>query len=601
MSTEKLLLKFAKPYPGWVVMTIVLGFSGALFRGVNTTLIVPVVLKIVGQEVDLSKAPGIIKQIMSPFDSIPEDYRLWMMAGAIIITIALKNLASYCSSLSSSVLTRRLTSDMREAGIRLLLEVDIDYYSKMKVGDLINRLGGETGRAANAIGLIVKLTIQIITILVFTAILLSISWQLTLAATLLLSLVMFVNQYVIGRSRLFGKQLSEMSKAYSVRMLEILNGIRLVKSTANEDTEYQRIKHLILSREKADFESQANSELIAPVSEVLGIIALLSIVFIARSLFAHELSSLSTVILTYLLVLLQLLPQISQLNTIRNGYANNSTSIEMVAEFLNRDDKPLMVNGNAVYNKLEKGIHFNHLSFAYPDRENLVLKDIDLFLPKGTTLALVGFSGAGKSTLADLLPRFYDPLSGAIRIDDIDLRDFDIRTLRKHMGIVSQDTFLFNDTIKNNIAYGRPDAEEKEIIEAVKKANAYEFISKLPQGFETLIGDRGVMLSGGQRQRLAIARALLQDPDILILDEATSALDTLSERIVQAAIDELSRDRTTLVIAHRLSTIQKANQIAVLDQGYVAEVGTHEELLKKNGAYCRLHSMQFSEKAEAAI
>jgi ATP-binding cassette, subfamily B, bacterial MsbA len=601
MSTEKLLLKFAKPYPGWVVMTIVLGFSGALFRGVNTTLIVPVVLKIVGQEVDLSKAPGIIKQIMSPFDSIPEDYRLWMMAGAIIITIALKNLASYCSSLSSSVLTRRLTSDMREAGIRLLLEVDIDYYSKMKVGDLINRLGGETGRAANAIGLIVKLTIQIITILVFTAILLSISWQLTLAATLLLSLVMFVNQYVIGRSRLFGKQLSEMSKAYSVRMLEILNGIRLVKSTANEDTEYQRIKHLILSREKADFESQANSELIAPVSEVLGIIALLSIVFIARSLFAQELSSLSTVILTYLLVLLQLLPQISQLNTIRNGYANNSTSIEMVAEFLNRDDKPLMVTGNAVYKKLEKGIYFNHLSFAYPGRENLVLKDIDLFLPKGTTLALVGFSGAGKSTLADLLPRFYDPLSGAIRIDDIDLRDFDIRTLRKHMGIVSQDTFLFNDTIKNNIAYGRPDAEEKEIIEAVKKANAYEFISKLPQGFETLIGDRGVMLSGGQRQRLAIARALLQDPDILILDEATSALDTLSERIVQAAIDELSRDRTTLVIAHRLSTIQKANQIAVLDQGYVAEVGTHEELLKKNGSYCRLHSMQFSEKEEAPI
>ncbi|MBH8572994.1 ABC transporter ATP-binding protein [Nostocaceae cyanobacterium CENA369] len=600
MSTSKLLLRFAKPYPGLILLTIALGFSGALFNGVSTALIVPVILKIVGQEVDLTKAPGILKGIMAPFEDIPDNYRIGVMAGAIIFTISLKNLATYTSALASSSLTRRLTADMREAGLKLLLEIDIDYYAKMKVGDLINRLGGEIGRAATAIGNTVKLVILGITILVFVGLLLSISWQLTIAATFLLSLVTIVNQYTIARSKKFGKQLSEMSKAYSVAMLELLNGIRLVKATGNEVREYQKVHELIRAREQADFESQINSEAIAPLSEVMGITALLLIVFLSKTFFANQVASLSTVLLTYLLILLRLLPLVSQLNTIRSSFASTSASVAMVTEFLNRDDKPLMSKGEIPYTKLEQGVHFDFLSFAYPDHEKLVLKDVDLYLPRGTTLALVGGSGAGKSTLADLLPRFYDPLSGRITIDGKDLRDFDIASVRSKMGIVSQDTFLFNDTVGNNIAYGRPEATKDEILSAAKRANAYEFISKLPQGFDTLIGDRGVMLSGGQRQRLAIARALLQNPEILILDEATSALDTVSERLVQAALDDLSRDRTTLVIAHRLSTVQKADQIAVLDQGRVVEVGNHEELLQKGGYYSRLYSMQFSERAETA-
>jgi ATP-binding cassette, subfamily B, bacterial MsbA len=598
MSTKKLLLRFAKPYPGWIILTIVLGFSGALFNGVSTTLIVPVVLKIVGQEVDLSNAPSILKAMMAPFDNIPENYRMVVMAGAIIFTIALKNFASYVSTLTSSSLARRLTSDIREAGLQLLLQIDIDYYAKTKVGDLINRLGGETSRAASAIGNAIKLVVLVITILVFVGLLLSISWQLTLAATFLLSLVTLVNQYSIARSKKFGKLLSEMSKAYSITMLETLSGIRLVKVMGNEEKEYERIKKLISDREKADFDSQMNSEAIAPISEVMGITALLLIVFLSKTLLTGQISSLSTVMLTYLLVLLRVLPLISQLNTLRSSFANTSSSVDTVAEFLRLDDKPFMGNGTVSYSKLEKGIHFNRISFAYPGHEKLVLKDVDLFLPRGTTLALVGSSGAGKSTVADLLPRFYDPISGSIEIDGTDLRQFNSTSLRKAMGIVSQDTFLFNDSVRNNIAYGKSEATEEQIITATKRANAYEFISKLPQGLDTMIGDRGVMLSGGQRQRLAIARALLQNPEILILDEATSALDTVSERLVQAAIDDLSRDRTTLVIAHRLSTVQKAHQIAVLDQGRVVEVGTHEELLQKGGYYSRLYSMQFSDRAE---
>ncbi|MEA5600853.1 ABC transporter ATP-binding protein [Nostoc sp. UHCC 0252] len=596
MSTRKLLLRFAKPYPGLIILTILLGFSGALFNGISTALIVPVVLKIVGQEVDLSTAPPILKGMLSPFDNTPEAYRVSVMAGAIIFTIFLKNLATYTSALASSSLTRKLTSDMREAGLRLLLEIDIDYYAKTKVGDLINRLGGEIGRAASAIGSTVKIVILGITILVFVGLLLSISWQLTIAATLLLSLVTLINQYAISRSRNFGKQLSEMSRAYSISVLETLNGIRLVKSTGNEEKEYQRIKKLIRDRELADFQSQVNSEAITPLGEVMGITALLLIVLLSKTFFADQVSSLSTVLLTYLLVLLRLLPLISQLNTIRSNFASTAASVDMTNEFLSLHDKPFMPKGKLPYTKLQEGVSFNSLCFAYPGNEKLVLKDVNLYLPRGTTLALVGGSGAGKSTLADLLPRFYDPIAGSITIDGTDLREFDLISLRKRMGIVSQDTFLFNDSVQNNIAYGRAEATEDEIITAAKRANAYEFISKLPQGFDTLIGDRGVMLSGGQRQRLAIARALLQNPEILILDEATSALDTVSERLVQSALDDLSRDRTTLVIAHRLSTVQKANQIAVLEQGQVVEVGTHEELLEKGGYYSRLYSMQFSDR-----
>ncbi|MEA5506580.1 ABC transporter ATP-binding protein [Halotia wernerae UHCC 0503] len=601
MSTRKLILKFAKPYPGWILLTILLGFSGALFNGVSTALIVPVVLRIVGQEVNLTGAPPILKTVMQPFDSIPEDYRILVMSGAIILTICLKNLANYASSLVSSSLSRMLTSDIREAGLKLLLDIDIDYYAKMKVGDLINRLGGEISRAASAISNAIRSIILGITILVFIGLLLSISWQLTIAATILLSFVTLVNQYAISRSKKFGKQLSDMSKAYSIAVLETLNGIRLVKATGNEEREYRRIKKLIRDREKADFQSQVNSEAIAPLSEVMGITALLLIVFLSKTFFANQIASLSAVLLTYLLILLRMLPLISQLNSVRSSFANTSTSVEMVTEFLNHHDKPFMSKGEVPYTKLQEGVHFNSLSFAYPGHEKLVLKDVDLFLPRGTTLALVGGSGAGKSTLADLLPRFYDPLSGSITIDGKDLRDFDLISVRKRMGIVSQDTFLFNDSVRNNIAYGQLEATEDEIITAAKRANAYEFISKLPQGFDTLIGDRGVMLSGGQRQRLAIARALLQNPDILILDEATSALDTVSERLVQAALDDLSRDRTTLVIAHRLSTVQRADQIAVLEQGQVVEVGTHDELLQKNGYYSRLYLMQFGDRAEATI
>lgn len=595
MSSRTLLLRLAKRYPRQILTNILLGFSGGLFNGVSTALIVPVLLSMLGQDAIFRNSPPILRALLQPFDGLTGDTRVIMLAIAIIFIIALKNLTGYLNALSSVALSRGITSDLQETGLRLLLEVDLAFFTRTRAGDLMNAVGGEMARTTGVITATIAMVTTSITILVFLGLLLSISWPLTLVATLLLPLSTLLNRHWIKRARQFGKQISELSNNYATRVIEVLSGIRLIKATGNEQTEYGRLSHLIRERERVEFQSQMNSAAISPINELTNIIVLFLLVLISRNLFKNQLESLSAILLTYLVILFRMMPFIGQLNGIRNNLARASSALEVVNELLRRDNKPFMANGSLPFTRLQHQIEFRQLSFTYPKQAEPVLQDINLTLPKGTSLALVGSSGAGKSTLADLLPRFYDPTGGSIILDGLDLREFDVPSLRRAMGIVSQDTFLFNDSIRNNIAYARPEATDDEIITAAKRANAHEFIQRLPQGFETMIGDRGVMLSGGQRQRLAIARALLQDPEILILDEATSALDTVSERLVQAAIDELTRERTTLVIAHRLSTVQKAHQIAVMERGRVVELGTHENLLKQGGLYSRLHAMQFAD------
>ncbi|NEP33110.1 ABC transporter ATP-binding protein [Moorena sp. SIO3B2] len=607
MSPNRLLLSYALRHPILIVFTVLLGFSSAMFNSVGTTIIVPLVLEFLGQKkLDLSKAPPIIQKTMAFFEGFEGGDRLLFMVLVVLLAIVLKNVANYVNILVSTHLSKKLINTFRKEGIKLLLDVDLDFYAKTKIGDIINRISQEIGRAANAIRIAIQLFTTAITIFVFVFLLISISWQLTIATSLLLFGVFIFNQFFVKRSKKFGKILSEKSRGYSGSLLEILTGIRLIKSVSNEQDEYQRIEKFIDEREQAEFQSQANFAAINPINEVSGILAILAIVFVGKNLLlkdssAEEIEAISTVLGIYLFLLFRLLPVISQLNGQRSRFANVSASTAIVADFLRRDNKPIMTNGKNIYTKLSQEIRIENLSFAYPGHEDLVLNGVNLSIPKGTTLALVGASGAGKSTLADLLPRFYDPVEGRITIDGTDLRQYDIRSLRQAMGVVSQDTFLFNNSVRNNIAYGMKDVTEADIIAAAKRANAYEFITQLPQGFDTQVGDRGVLLSGGQRQRMAIARALLRNPDILILDEATSALDTVSERLVQQAIDELCRDRTTVVIAHRLSTIQKADQIVVMDKGQVVEIGTHEELLRKEGYYSRLYKMQFEHNSNGEV
>ena len=602
MSSTRLLFQSLLKYPVLLFFTVLLGFSGALFSGVSALLILPILLELLGQSEEYATSlPPILQQFLGVFDGLPEGMRLPVMASAVVAVIVLKSLSAYASSLTAGTLNRKLAMSLRRKGLRLLLDVDLGYFSQTKIGDLINQLNVEVNRTTIAIRNLVRIVVVLITIGVFLVLLLLTSWQLTVISTVTLGTVTLLNQFVVKRSKVLGRRLSAISKAYSSRVFEVLSGIRLVKATANEEREYRQLDQIIIERESAEFNSQLIFSGIGPFNEIINILALMTIAALGRLAFSDQLQLFSSSLLTYLIILFRALPYIGQLNSQRSTLANTSASVEVVTALLSRDDKPFMPRGGQPYRPLQQGIRFNQIRFSYPGHEQEVLRGIDLFLPKGQTLALVGASGAGKSTLADLLPRFYDPTSGAIELDGIDLKTIDLHSYRSNLGIVSQETFLFNASVRENLLYGRPDATEDELIVAAKQANAYEFIDNLPHGFDTMIGDRGVLLSGGQRQRLAIARALLQDPDILILDEATSALDTVSERLVQNAIDDLSRDRTTLVIAHRLSTISEADQIAVLDRGKVVEVGTHIELLEKKGAYAKLHAMQLTKTVREHI
>jgi subfamily B ATP-binding cassette protein MsbA len=597
-SPRQMLWRVARKYPWKILLSVSLGFAGGIFNGVGTALIIPILLSLLGQDAILKEGPPILQALLSPFESVPDAYRLIVMAIAALTVIILKSITNYLSGLSSSILSRSLTADLQERGLATILDVDMAFFSSAKVGELMNRLGGEMGRAISAITVTIRLCIVVVTILIFLGILLSISWQLTLVMTALLPISSIISQFISQRAKVFSRALTQLNGQYSGGLVELLSGIRLVKATANEKREYERFVNFIRQREKLNLQAQMNSSLIGPLAEVVNTSILFALVFVSRALFQNQLEVLSAIMVTYLVLLSRLLPYIGQLNSARNQLAKVSASIDIVYDLLRRDNKGFMQNGALRFQGLQQGIKFKGVSFTYPGSEDQVLANITLNLPKGTTLALVGSSGAGKSTLADLLPRFFDPTQGSIQIDGEDLRHYDIATIRKAMGVVSQDTFLFNNTVRYNIAYGRLEATDEEIISAAKRANAYGFIMQLPQGLDTMIGDRGIMLSGGQRQRLAIARALLQNPEILVLDEATSALDTVSERLVQQALDELSRDRTTLVIAHRLSTVQNADQIAVMDKGRVAELGTHQDLLIKGGLYSKLCSLQFDTGSE---
>ncbi|MGD1904894.1 MAG: ATP-binding cassette domain-containing protein [Leptolyngbyaceae cyanobacterium] len=591
----KFLLGFAQEFPFKITATVLLGFSGALFSGVNTTLLAPVILKITGQDAALKNIPPIIQNLLLPFESLPEKYQFIALLGAVIATICFKNLAGYIGALLSVLLQKGLVNRIREEALKVLFEVDLDYFNKNKIGDISRKVNVEVNRTAGAVTTYISLSNVVFTLVIYAGILIAISWQLTIISVIMASGITLISQLFVRRSKTLGKRVTEVNKKYSVNLLESLNGIRLINAVSSGKREFKKIMDIVYEIEEVAFESRKISAAIGPVNEVSSIVVVIAIVLLARVLLVDSFESLSTILLIYLLALFRMLPFVGKINGIRTNLANSSASVEVVHDFLRRDNKPFMEQGDNYYQPVKNSIRFDNISFAYPGHSSPVVQDITLNIPKGKTLALVGSSGSGKSTLISILARFYDPTKGEVYIDDINLKEFQLDIYRKKVGLVSQDTFLFNDTVWNNIAYAKPDASDSDIIQAVKKANAYGFIEQLPQGWQTQIGDRGVMLSGGQRQRLAIARALVQDPDILLLDEATSALDTVSERLVQEALDDLSRNRTTLVVAHRLSTIRNADQIAVMSKGKVVEIGTHGTLLSKGGEYAKLWTMQFGD------
>lgn len=593
-SSDQLQLKYIWGNKLLVAFTVIFGISGSIFNGIGTTLIIPTVLIILGQE-DSVREVKVFEIIITYLEQYPETIKILIMVSMVFLSVLIKNITNLLSNLASFKLNQNISKQILTTALRNLCKVSIDYYNQNQIGTIISDNTGEIFRTSGAIQFKVKLIINVVSIFSYIWVLLSISWQLTIFTSILLGITGGLNQLIVRRSKFYGVKLTEKIKEYSNTFIEFLMGIRLIKIFNTEMEEYEKIKHIYEERESLQFQSQVFSSVISPINETLGVLIILSLIVVGKYLFFSQFQSISSLVLVYLAILFRLIPYFNQLNTLRSQLAQNEASVQRVVNLLSRENKLFLKNGSKQYQGIQTELYFESVKFVYPSHQRLVLDNISFSIPKGKTTALVGTSGAGKSTIADLIIRLYDPTAGKITIDGIDLREFDLTSLHKHIGVVSQDTFLFNNTVTYNLSYGIKDVSEAEIISAAKDANAYEFIMQLPQGFNTKIGDRGVLLSGGQKQRIAIARALLRNPDILIFDEATSALDTVSEKVVQEAVERLAKDRTTIIIAHRLSTIKKAEQIIVLEKGKVIEVGSHQQLLKTSGKYSQLYQTQFAD------
>jgi len=519
----------------------------------------------------------------------------------IIVGCALaKGITEYYQSYLMSYIGQRTIMDIRNRLYNHLQSLSLDYFIRQRTGQIISHLTNDVMLLQRAI---VNVPANMIhgglTVLGLTFLLFYLHWRWAI-------IIMVVFPLVIFPLRSFGKRLRRISRKSQEKMADIYSllqekilGIVMVKSFCMEKAEAEKFEKENSNFFKIIMKAMRVVAIQSPVMELIATLGLVTVLAIA----GYEVISGKTTIGTFF----AFVAAISSMYKPVKNFASLNEQIQQALAASERifyvlDTKSFITElpRAGVLPALREKVVFENVSFSYPKESSsveneLVLEDINLEVSKGQILALVGPSGGGKTTIANLIPRFYDPTKGRIIIDGQDIREVTLKSLRRQMGIVTQETILFNDTVRNNIAYGDPEASFERIVSCARIANAHEFIMELPQGYETVIGERGVKLSGGQRQRIAIARAILNDPEILIFDEATSSLDSESELLVQEALDRLMKGHTTFVIAHRLSTIRKADTIVVIDRGKIVEVGKHEELIEKNGLYRRLYDLQFRE------
>src|SRR5256886_2779294 len=592
------LLALLRPY--WLLFssTIAATVISSVLDGFTFVLLIPFLRTLFGNaalpaeggsqvEAILNKIAGPLLQAGAP------EIALRNVVIVLLVALLLKNVTSYLASLGSVAIQEGVVRDLRVRLFSHLQTLPLGYFQRTRAGQLVARIISDTDQVKTAVSAALASLLQnSVMIIVYVVILFGLSVRLTLLALLLVPVLLLIIRPMINRLRRRSREVAAERGEVTSHVGEMIASVKLVRAYVAEAFELERFRRLAERYRKRVLRAQRFSSLTSPVSEVFGGVMLVLILVVGTRLALGTAATLDpAVLITFLAVSLRLMSPIKSVSNYPAIMAAAVASAERLFEVLDlppaEGDRP--GETSATFNDR---IEFRGVSFEYEPTE-AVLRDVDLDVRRGQIVAIVGPSGAGKTTLVDLLPRFYDPTHGEILMDGVPLTRYTRGSLRRLMGIVSQETVLLNDTVLANIAYGRSDFTLAQVRDAARAANADEFILRLPQGYTTLLGERRTRLSGRQRQRIAIARALLRDPPILILDEATSALDTESERLVQEAIDRLMAHRTVFVIAHRLATVQAAGFIVVLAEGRVVEGGTHDALFASDGLYRRLYNLQF--------
>uniref|UniRef100_B8HLN0 ABC transporter related n=1 Tax=Cyanothece sp. (strain PCC 7425 / ATCC 29141) TaxID=395961 RepID=B8HLN0_CYAP4 len=581
-----LLFSLFRWYPWSIPSMIALGCLASLCEGLGMSLFIPL-LQSLQPNPGQVQIGGVLNTLLLPLTHWPGSYQLPLICLVIGLSILLKNIIVYLNTALFAQINSQINHRLRSQIFQQFLNVGYSFLAKTESGQLLHLLLGETWQTGQALSLLVNLIGLLCTITIFTLLLVLISWRLTLWVAIALIGLSFITQTLIRHCKQLGQRAAQVNGVLATRIWESCLGMKVIRAFGQEHYEQARFDRTSRQVQQAFLQMDLLSGAVGPFSEVVSTLILL--LFLAVTLMQDRAAL--PLLLTFSLVLYRLQPQVKQFESGRANLNSLLSSVETVMAFLETRDKPYLRSGPVPYSYLQHGIRFSQVSFAY-EAGQPALRQVSFLIPAGQTTALVGPSGAGKSTILELIFRFYEVTSGTIYIDDRPLPQLDLSSWRSHLAIVSQDIHIFSASVRENIAYGRLNASEAEIIAAAQQANAHEFICQLPQGYDTPVGDRGTRLSGGQRQRLALARAILSNPQILILDEATNALDSISENLIQEALQLLSQNRTVIVIAHRLATIAHADHIVVLENGQMVEQGAMQQLLQQPGLFYRMYKLQ---------